>query len=171
MKRAIFLIAVLVVCSAPIRAADEGKVLHLKIDVTVPQAMVEKDLPVINHGNLHQGKLAFGQGKINGMDFSGILAAMRNAPPGQFITIDSGPRHLQIGRDGENLVIKATGGTAGQQEMNISVPFAILQALFSLGKGQLDLMSAAKSFFELNQPVKMTLSNGQANVQISVETQ
>jgi hypothetical protein len=152
-------------------AAPLEKSLHLKLDVSMLQGALEKGLLSANKGNLHDGKLTVSNSNLNGLDLIAVLQAMQSSRENEFVTFQSGLNQLHVGRMGGNLIIRAANEKGVKQELEASIPFAVAQALFSAGKGELDLMGALQTMMLTGEAIKITLTSDSGSVQLLLDTQ
>lgn len=171
MKKAVGIVVALLLLAGTMVAQTTEKRLHIKIDISVPQEMIQKTLPTINRGRLQDGKIHVGPAQANGVDWGMIVMMMRNGKDNDFMTLDSGANHVRVGKVGANLVVKATNDQHAGQEAELTLPFTVLDGLLSAGKGELDLLGAIDALVTHNEAIQLGLSRGTAHIQISMDAQ
>jgi hypothetical protein len=169
-KRALVLMLGLLLAGGTFAAPPE-KSLHLKLDVSMLEGALEKGLLSANRGNLHDGKLTMSNSNPNGFDLLAVLQAMQNSKENEFLTFQSGLHQLRVGRMGGNLILRAANQKGDKQEMEASIPLAVAQALFSAGKGELDLIGSLQTMMAMGESIKITLTSDSGSVQLLLDTQ
>jgi hypothetical protein len=137
---------------------DKGETVR----VNVPVEMAVKVLPAINKNRLHNGKVSIDNAHLDDVDFRAILDAVRAAKDGEYVTIQSNENNVRVAKSAGYLYIhvtdreqapkapkNATGkdaqakpGPAKESKVEIKVPMKVVDALFSAGKDELDIVAA-----------------------------
>jgi hypothetical protein len=164
-------------------AQTTDKWLHVKVDntgdktervrVNIPLDLAEKILPAIHKDHLQAGKLRLGEAKINDIDLRAMMDAIRSAKDNEFVTVDSQHANVRVAKQGGNLVVKVNETKQGrkEQKVDISIPFSVIDALFSSGnKGELDLVAAVRALAAHGDTVLVTVTDGSSNVRIWVDS-
>jgi hypothetical protein len=140
------------------------------VRVNVPLDMAEKVLPVINKDRLHNGKVRINEADCNGVDIKALLDAVRTSKDGEFVTVQSDENDVRVAKQGGYLLIHVTDKSgkhhigrhmnhsersdksdkpeklqsvsARESKVEIKVPMKVVDALFSAGKDELDLVAA-----------------------------
>jgi hypothetical protein len=140
------------------------------VRVNVPLEMAEKVLPVINKDRLHAGKVRINEADCNGVDVKALLDAVRTSKDGEFVTVQSDENDVRVAKQGGYLLIHVTDKSgkhhigrhmnhsdqsdksdktakpqsvsAHESKVEIKVPMKVVDALFSAGKDELDLVAA-----------------------------
>ncbi len=145
--------AILILCSSlSLAAADRW--IHVRVmnqgkdgetvNVNLPLNLAEKVLPSINAGNLKDGKVKI-QGKLNGIDVPAILQAVRSAGNNEFVNVKSKDQNVRVAKDGDELVIRVRGSNTEGANVDVRVPMAVADALFSSGKNELNVLAAVRA--------------------------
>ncbi len=125
------------------------------VRVNVPVEMAEKVLPAINHNNLHAGKVRIDNAHLNDVDLRTLLDAVRSSKDGEYVTVQSNQDNVRIAKNAGYLYIHvnenehkgkkhadANGEAAKESKVEIKVPMKVVDALFSAGKDELDVVAA-----------------------------
>jgi hypothetical protein len=125
------------------------------VRVNVPVEMAEKVLPAINHNNLHGGKVRIDHAHLNDVDLRTLLDAVRSSKDGEYVTVQSNQDNVRIAKNDGYLYIhvkenegkgkkhaNANGEGAKESKVEIKVPMKVVDALFSAGKDELDVVAA-----------------------------
>lgn len=113
------------------------------VRVNVPLELAEKVLPAVNHDRLHDGKVKIDSTKMDDVDLKAILAAIRTAKDGEFVTVQSNENDVRVAKEGNHLMIHVVDkGNSKKCQVEIKVPMKVIDALLSAGKDELDLVAA-----------------------------
>ena len=181
-----FLIAVITVLSLVGWAgAADNRWLHVRVQesgpegelvrINMPLSLAEKVLPAINHKDLRGGKVKVKEAKFEEIDLRAILDALRTAPENEFITVQSPRQNVRVAKSGGNLLVKVRetkGKEKGETEnVEVSIPFPVVDALLSGGKDELDLLAAVRALGTVGDMTLVSVDNNKSKVRIWVDSQ
>ncbi len=123
------------------------------VRVNVPIEMAEKVLPAINHDNLHAGKVRIDNAHLNDVDLRTLLEAVRSSKDGEYVTVQSDENNVRVAKSAGYLYIHVTENKKGEKtakhgdakpesKVEIKIPMKVVDALFSAGKDELDVVAA-----------------------------
>ena len=113
------------------------------VRVNVPLELAEKVLPAVNHDRLHDGKVKIDSSRVNDVDLRTIMDAIRTAKDGEFVTVQSQENDVRVAKESGHLIIHVVDkGNSKKCQVEIKVPMKVVDALFSAGKDELDLVAA-----------------------------
>ena len=132
------------------------------VRVNVPVEMAAKVLPAIRHENLQAGKVRIDNAHLNDVDLRALLDAVRTAKDGEYVTVQSNEDNVRIAKSVGYLYINVTekkshekpakavegkdasakSSPARESKVEIKVPMKVVDALFSAGKDELDIVAA-----------------------------
>ena len=124
------------------------------VRVNVPLDMAEKVLPAINKDRLHNGKVRFNDSDMNGVDLKTILDAVRTAKDGEFVTVQSNDSDVRVAKQNGYMLVHVTEKNSGSDKkamsgeksrVDVKIPMKVVDALFSAGKDELDIVAALKA--------------------------
>ncbi|HEV2176697.1 MAG TPA: hypothetical protein VGW33_05805 [Terriglobia bacterium] len=181
------LAAVLIFCAAgAARGATPERWLHLKVDsghgheetvrINLPLSLAEKVIPTVQADQLRSGRITIGNTSINGVDLRELVAALRQASDTEFVSVEDHDNTVHISKRDGNLLIKviekprSNGRHDGGQNVDIKVPFPVVEALLSGPKNQLDLMAGLRALETYGDATLVTVNDEQDNVRIWVDT-
>lgn len=130
--------------------------------VNVPVEMAEKVLPAIKHENLQGGKIRIENAHLDEIDLRAMLDAVRTAKDGEYVTVQSNENNVRIAKSAGYLYIHVTdkksnakpsksaegkeapvkSAAATESKVEIKIPMKVVDALFSAGKDELDIVAA-----------------------------
>ncbi|HUE56745.1 MAG TPA: hypothetical protein VMO76_13000 [Candidatus Udaeobacter sp.] len=145
--------------SAPATSsASKDRWLHVRVissdakgetvRVNVPLELAEKVLPAINKNRLHEGKVKIDDAHVNDVDLRTIVDAIRTTKDGEFVTVQKDDCDIRVAKENNHLIVHVVDkgvrekGEAGKSQVEIRVPMKVIDALFSAGKDELDLVAA-----------------------------
>lgn len=152
-----------------VQDGDKGQ----NVNVNVPLSMAEKILPAINHDPLHNGIVTVHQADMQGVDVRQILDAVRTAPDGQFVTINNTKegQSVRVAKSNGNIVVHVRDERNKQQDVDITVPMTVINALFSTAKrDELNVAAALQSLAETGNGLLVVVHNADQNVRIWVDS-
>jgi hypothetical protein len=169
------------VAAATVIAAGPERYLHVKVEdgdkgesvnVNVPLSMAEKILPTINNHDLHQGRVTIHDSDFNGVDIRAILEAVRNAPDNDFVTVkEKGRETVRVAKSGGNIVIHVKDHDSKDQQVDVTVPMKVVDALFATAKdNELDVLSALRALSDAGDILLVTVQDTGQKVRIWVDS-
>jgi hypothetical protein len=176
-----------VVClltTAAFGAAPE-KYLHVRVtsaadkevvSVNVPLSLAEKVIPAINHGKLNQGKVTIDDMDMKGVDLKTILDAVKNAPDGEFVTIQGKDQDVRVAKSKGNLVVhvvddKESHKDKGGEKVDVIVPLSVVNALMPTDKNEVDLVAAIQALSAAGQKLIVTVHSADDDVKVWVDSE
>lgn len=113
------------------------------VKVNVPLELAEKVLPAVNHDRLHNGKVTIDRAEMNDVDLRAIMDAIRTTKDGEFVTVQSRDNEVRVAKENSHLIIHVVDKSGSKKsQVEIKVPMKVVDALFSAGKDELDLVAA-----------------------------
>ena len=124
------------------------------VRVNVPLEMAEKVLPAINKDRLHNGKVRFDQREMDGVDVKTLLDAVRTSKDGEYVTVQGTDNDVRVAKQGGYMFVHVTektlssakdGKAREKSRVEVKVPMKVVDALFSAGKDELDIVAALRA--------------------------
>jgi hypothetical protein len=126
--------------------------LHVRVDnpdskeetvrVNVPLELAEKVLPTINRSKLQSGKVKVDQLDCHGVDLRALLDAVRSSKDGEFVTVQSKDADVRVAKQGGYFLVHVLDKNRDKKSrVEVKVPIKVVDALFSGGKDELDLVA------------------------------
>ena len=120
------------------------------VRVNVPLEMAEKVLPAIDKDRLHKGKVRFEQKDIEGVDLKTLLDAVRSSKDGEYVTVQATDNDVRVAKQNGFMLVHVTekhaaakdGKPVEKSRVEVKIPMKVVDALFSAGKDELDLVAA-----------------------------
>jgi hypothetical protein len=113
------------------------------VRVNVPLELAERVLPAINKDRLHAGKVKIDDAHVNDVDLRALVDAIRTSKDGEFVTVQSNDCDVRVAKLNNHLIIHVLDKqNPKKSEVEVKVPMKVVDALFSAGKDELDLVAA-----------------------------
>jgi hypothetical protein len=116
------------------------------VRVNVPLELAESVLPTINKEHLHNGKVTIDQAHMDDVDLRALMNAVRTAKDGEYVTVQGTDQDVRVAKEGGRLLVHVKDKTRGEHskhsEVEIKIPMHVIDALFSAGKNELDVVAA-----------------------------
>lgn len=126
------------------------------VRVNVPLEMAEKVLPAINNKDrMHNGKIRLNEHEMNGVDIRTLVDAVRTSKDGEYVTVQSNDADVRVAKQNGYMFVHVKEKERGDSEkhgkswdrsqVEVKVPMKVVEALFSAGQDELDLVAALKA--------------------------
>jgi hypothetical protein len=113
------------------------------VRVNVPVEMAEKVLPTINHDKLQHGRVKIDQIDTHGVDLRALAEAVRTSRDGEFVTVQNKDSDVRVAKQNGYLFVHVFDkGHPKRSQVEVKMPMKVVDALFSAGKDELDLVAA-----------------------------
>jgi ribonuclease HI len=181
-KRALPLLAVILL-GAVVWAASPDRYLHVRVSnptthelvrVNVPLALAEKVIPAINHGQLHNGKIQVGNFNADSVNVRAILDALKTAPEGEFVTVQNNDSDVRVAKEHGQLVVHIVDKSKnndGKQNVDVTIPWAVAQALISnTSENQLNIEAAIQALEAAGDVTLVTVAGHDGNVRVWIDS-
>ena len=134
-------------------SASKDRWLHVRVissdakgetvRVNVPLELAEKVLPAINKDRLHGGRVKIDNAHMDDVDLRALVEAIRTTKDGEFVTVQSNDCDVRVAKQANHLIIHVLDKeNSKKSEVEVKVPMKVIDALFSAGKDELDLVAA-----------------------------
>jgi hypothetical protein len=159
---------------------DKGETVR----VNVPVDMAVKVLPAINKDRLHNGKVSIDSAHMEDVDLHALLDAVRTAKDGEYVTIQSNENDVRVAKNAGYLYIhvrdkehsgkaaKAAGKEAAAKEskVEIKIPMKVVDALFSAGKDELDIVAALHALSASGDTELVSVKDDENTVRVWIDS-
>jgi hypothetical protein len=132
------------------------------VKVNVPLELAEKVLPAINHDRLHNGKVRIEDVDCHGVDIHALLDALRTSKDGEFVTVQNHDNDVRVAKQNGYMFVHVYEHAAERvsetdqpdhsqkrhgrkSEVEVKIPMKVVDALFSSGKDELDLLAGLRA--------------------------
>ena len=153
--------------------------LHVKVDQRAPETetvrmnlpirLVSEVLPLIREGTFHDGRVHLdGLGSYGDTDLRGMLAALKESPDGEYVTVDSPTETVRIHKEKGLLLIETHDTGPKPETVDIKIRMDVLEALLTGPPGQLNV-SAAVAVIGSDEAELVTIRGEDETVRIWVD--
>jgi hypothetical protein len=160
---------------------DKGETVR----VNVPVEMAEKVLPAINKDNLRNGKVHIDSAHMDDVDLRTLLDAVRTSKDGEYVTVQSRENDVRVAKSNGYLyvyvterasakrAVKAETGkpsSAKESKVEVKVPMKVVDALFSAGKDELDIVAALRALSANGDTELVNVKDSENTVHIWIDS-
>lgn len=163
-------------------AQTPEKWLHVKVEdkrangeivrVNVPLSLAEKVLPAVNVDRLKGGKVRVDTAKVNDIDMRAILDAVKTTQDGEFVTVESTKQNVRVAKSGGYLLVKVRDlkKDGAQEEVDVRLPMAVVEALLSGDKNELDVLAAVRALAAHGDTILVEVKGDNETVRVWVDS-
>ena len=160
---------------------DKGETVR----VNVPVEMAEKVLPAINKENLRNGKVHIDSAHMEDVDLRALLDAVRSSKDGEYVTVQSKESDVRVAKSNGYLYIHvndrssakraakgetAKANSARESKVEVKVPMKVVDALFSAGKDELDIVAALRALSANGDTELVSVKDSENTVRIWIDS-
>jgi hypothetical protein len=155
---------------------DKGETVR----VNVPIEMAVKVIPAINHDRLRDGKVRIDNADLNNVDLRTLLDAVRSAKDGEYVTVQSNEDNVRVAKNAGYLYIHVTENKGAkhaakeapgkESKVEVKVPMKVVDALFSAGKDELDVVAALRALSGNGDMELVTVKDDQDTVRVWIDS-
>ena len=159
-------------------AASPERYLHVRVNtpkthelvrVNLPLSLAAKVVPAINHGQLQHGKVQVGDFTTD-VDVRAILDALKNAPEGEFVTVQDNDNDVRVAKEHGQLVVHVID-KAGKENVDVTIPWDVAQALISnTSNNELNVEAAIKALEAIGDHTLVTVTGQEESVRIWIDS-
>ena len=95
--------------------------------------------------------------------------AVRESPDGEFISIESRRESVRVAKDSGKLLVKIEERGRRGENVDITVPISVVDALLSGGRDELDLMAGLAALQKEGEGVYVNVNGDEETVRIWVD--
>ncbi len=176
------LLAAALTAASAATAATTGQWLHVAVDehgpdgsnvrVNVPIDLVTKILPLIRQEDLADGKvkLHLGHEEMSATDLRAVWEAVRASRDGEYVTVDGPKEKVRVAKQGEFLLVEAAKTGEKTEKVEVKIPVAVVNALFSgAEKDELNLVAAVEALARYGGGDFVTVESDDSHVRIWID--
>jgi hypothetical protein len=162
-------------------AAPEERFLHVQVsdtktsgenvNVNLPLSVAEKVLPTINRGPLHNGRVTLDNDQLKGIDMPTIIDAIKTSPDNKMVTVRQKDENIDVSKAGGNIVVHVNDAGKHGDNVNVTVPISVVDALFSTTqKNEIDVAAALQALDRAGDTFLVTVENASEHVRVWVDS-
>jgi hypothetical protein len=159
---------------------DKGETVR----VNVPVEMAEKVLPAINKDNLRNGKVHIDSAHMGDVDLRTLLDAVRTSKDGEYVTVQSRENDVRVAKNNGYLYVYVTEkpgkrtaksdtgkpNSAKPAKVEVKVPMKVVDALFSAGKDELDIVAALRALSANGDTELVNVKDSENTVRVWIDS-
>jgi hypothetical protein len=161
--------------------ASSNRWLHVRVDnqqtkdetvrVNVPLELAEKVLPTIDKDRLHNGKVKVDKFDCQGVDIHALMAAVRQAKDGEFVTVQNKDNDVRVAKQNNYFLVHVTEKNhLKNSRVEVKVPVKVVDALFSAGKDELDLVAGLRALAANGDTELVSVKDEENNVRVWLDS-
>lgn len=141
-----------------------------KVEVHLPLNLVLSVLRSVDVENFHHGNIDLDIDDCDmNIDWPEILAAVKDAPDGEFVTVDSPDATVSIRKQAGTLHIDVNEIEGDNAKVKVTLPMQFMDALSINEKSEIDFAALLESFDAFPNGEIVTVASDEADVRIWIE--
>jgi hypothetical protein len=141
------------------------------VRVNVPLELAEKVLPTINQQRLHSGKVKIDDIDCHGVDLRALADAVRTSKDGEFVTVQNKDSDVRVAKQNGHLLVHVfEKNHPKHSEVEVKVPMKVVDALFSAGKDELDLVAALHALASQGDTELVSVKDAENTVRVWLDS-
>jgi len=143
------------------------------VRVNIPLELAENVLPTINKNHLHNGKVTIDQAHMNDVDLHALLNAIRTAKDGEYVTVQGTDQDVRVAKEGGRLLVHVKdnkGSKSNKSDVDIKIPMHVIDALFSAGKDELDVVAGLHALASLGDTELVSVKSEDSTVRVWMDS-
>ena len=190
-RKTLLIASAAVVFAAPVVSAQSSSApsndrwLHVRVintdakgetvRVNVPLDLAEKVLPTISKNRLHNGKIKIEDAKMNDVDLHSLVDAIRTAKDGEYVTVQGTDQDVRVAKSGGHLIVHVNDKSGKKSEkknseVEVKIPMKVIDALFSAGKDELDIVAAIHALSAQGDTELVSVKDSENTVRIWLDS-
>jgi len=138
------------------------------VEVHLPLNLVLSVLKSVDVENFHRGHIDLDIDDAE-IDWAEVLTAVRDAPDGQFVTVDSHDGKVSVSKQGGTLLINVDEIDGDNAKVKVTVPVELMDALSINESSEIDVAALLESFDRLPNGDLVTVESDDADVRVWIE--
>ncbi len=170
--------ALIALCAAAGSAAADDLWLHVAVDegpegarvrVNLPLAMAETALGMIPEEELRGGKVRFEDSELTVAELRQLWNELQTAPDATFVEVEETDQRVQVSKSGGYMLVKAFEGGEKNQQVDVRIPAAVVDALLSGEGEELDVAAAVRALASHGAGELVTVTDDETKVRVWVD--
>ncbi len=138
------------------------------VEVHLPLNLVLALIDAVDAENFHDGVVDLELDDVE-IDWPQVLAAVKEAPAGQYVTVDSNEAKVKVTKENNMILVHATEIEGDNAEVDVRLPLALVDAININEENQLDLKALLESLEQLPDGELVRVTSDEANVRVWIE--
>jgi hypothetical protein len=143
------------------------------VRVNIPLELAENVLPTINKNHLHNGKVSIDQAHMNDVDVRALINAIRTAKDGEYVTVQGTDQDVRVAKEGGRLLVHVKdnkSSKSNKSDVDIKIPMHVIDALFSAGKDELDVVAGLHALASLGDTELVSVKSEDSTVRVWMDS-
>jgi hypothetical protein len=143
------------------------------VRVNIPLELAENVLPTINKNHLHNGKVTIDQAHMSDVDVRALINAIRTAKDGEYVTVQGTDQDVRVAKEGGRLLVHVKdnkGSKSNKSDVDIKIPMHVIDALFSAGKDELDVVAGLHALASLGDTELVSVKSEDSTVRVWMDS-
>lgn len=181
MKKTLLALSLILAAASLALAAPADRWLHIRVEqkgekaekvrINVPLELAEKVLPAIQTNELRDGKVKMKNAQFNGLDLRVLLDAVRTSKDNEYVSVESANEKVRVAKVEGNLVVRVREGKDEAKQVDLTLPFPVVDALLSGAKDEFDLVAGVRALGSVGDMVLVMVKDVESEVRIWVDSQ
>ncbi len=178
-RKVLVLVALAALLAAPTAfAGDETRWINVHVTENSSNTNIEVHLPLnlvltvlrnVDVENFHGGQVDLNLGEDMDINFPEIIAAVKDAPDGEFVTVTSDEADVRVYKQGGTLFVTVNQKDDEMAKVEVTVPLALMDALSFGEENTLDIAALLENLDELPSGELVKVTSNEANVRVWIE--
>jgi hypothetical protein len=151
-----------------VRVVDSGK-KATTVRVNVPLSLIETVAPIATKEMGKEAKIKLEEKEFTRADLKRILAAVKESPDAEFVTVESETDHVRVAKSGQTLIVKVRDQAKKADKVTVQLPMAVVDALLSGPEDQLNIVAAIQALGRTGSGELVTVNDNSATVRVWID--
>ena len=138
------------------------------VEVHLPLNLVLSVLKSVDVENFHRGHVDLDIDDVD-IDWVEMLAAVKDAPDGQFVTVESSDANVSVRKEGGTFFIDVDEIDGEQAKVKVQIPVEFMDAIYINEESQIDVAAMLQSFDKFPNGDIVTVESSDADVRVWIE--
>ena len=150
---------------------SEGGDHGAEVIVNLPLTLIEQALKLVPTEVHEDMKVELSDAGIDLKDLREFWREMRQLEDATFVTVEAEDQSVRVAKEGDFLVAKTVERSPDGAQVDVRLPFAVLEALFSGDEEEIDLAAAIRVLAEHTSGDLVTVTDGDTKVRVWVDSE
>jgi hypothetical protein len=110
---------------------------------------------------------------MNDVDVHALLNAIRTAKDGEYVTVQGTDQDVRVAKEGGRLLVHVKdnkGSKSNKSNVDIKIPMHVIDALFSAGKDELDIVAGLHALASLGDTELVSVKSDESTVRVWMDS-
>jgi hypothetical protein len=137
------------------------------VSVNIPLSIVEAVLSAVEIDEFRGGRIHLDAADFDGFDLRELLAALRDAPDAEFVTVRSDDETVRVAKESGWLLVRVDEEHGGR--VRVKIPLEVVEAMLS-NDDELDVLSGLRALAEYEGEDLVLIESDHESVRIWIDT-